>query len=68
MVIKGKVTTLYGNYTVPNGTVEVVVLVLVVVVVLVLATASVVKPEGVPENTTLVPLVLVDSTDLEPLK
>ncbi len=49
---------------------EVVVLVLVVVVVAVpvLATVSVVKPEGVPENTTLVPLVLVDSTDLEPLK
>ena len=48
--------------------VVVVLVLVVVVVVLVLATVSVVKPEGVPENTTLVPLVLVDSTDLEPLK
>ncbi len=44
------------------------VVVVVVVVLVVLATVRVVKPEGVPENTTLVPLVLVDSTDLEPLK
>ncbi len=40
---------------------------LVVVVVLVLATVSVVKPEGVPENTTLVPLVFEDSTSVEAL-
>jgi hypothetical protein len=39
----------------------------VLVVVLVLATVSVVKLDGVPENSTLVPLVLEDSTALEPL-
>jgi len=44
-----------------------VLVVVVVVVVLVLATVSVVKPEGVPENTTLVPLVLEDSSSVEPL-
>ncbi len=52
-----------------NGLMVVVVvevLVDVVVVVLVLATVRVAKPEGVPENSTLVPLELEDSTSLEP--